>query len=420
MQKLQNILTSKKFLVTCAITMSSIFLILLAVYVFLFFYSKTEVDESKEQEIITEEPDGLMLLIEFEDTVGINNFVYQMYERNIPGLLMVNAEYVEENCELVKGLQDYNIEVCGTAPGEPFWDLPYEVQYERIKETKDRIEACTGNPVRVMGSRYFAYDENTLKAADDLGIPYVFARGTTGSKATIYQTEEYDVKIFSVSNIDSPKWGTGSLCDYSYWAREGNPEDFRDEVYKAFKNFKKVSPVSHTYIGGAKQRWNEVYVDMFDNLDVNWVTLDEFGEVDVYATFDEVPVNREVQYTTPKSEIPLDEEIEVNNPCAVIDTSEDESTQNMDIDQEELVMFHNGKGSMCLDAIEFFDKKDIEYTEYLTDEDDFNQKLNTYIDEYGEESEGVSSSYGYYPMIFYKGRSFSGFNDDIGKTLLSL
>jgi hypothetical protein len=363
-----------------------------------------------------------MLLIEFEDTVGLNNFVFQMNERDIPGLLMVNAKYVEENCEFVKGLQQYDIEIAGVAPGEPFWDLEYDIQYERMRETKNRIESCTGRPVRVMGSRYFAYDENTLKAADALGIPYVFARGTTGSKATIYQPEEYQARIFSVSNIDSPKWGTGSLCDYSYWAREGNPQDFKEEVYKAFENFDKVSPVSHTYIGGAKERWNEVYVDMFENLEVTWVTLDEFGGVDIRASIDDIPVNREVQYTTPKPEIPLDQEEEVDNPCAVIETSEDtdDTSESSNIEEEELVMFHNGTGPMCIDAIEFFEENDIDYTEYLTTEEDFGEKLEEYKGEYGYSSEGVSTSFGYYPMIFYKGRAFSGFNDTIGEEILSL
>jgi len=76
------------------------------VYTFL-FVSK----DDRTEEIAVEKPKGLMLMIEFEDTVGLNNFVYQMNERNIPGLLVVNASYVEQNCEFVKGLQKYNIEI---------------------------------------------------------------------------------------------------------------------------------------------------------------------------------------------------------------------------------------------------------------------------------------------------------------------
>ena len=414
MRKFKEIITDPQILITCIISLCAMVLILLGVYVFLFI-SKDDGTE----EIAVEKPKGLMLMIEFEDTVGLNNFVYQMNERNIPGLLVVNASYVEQNCDFVKGLQQYNIEIAGIAPEEPFWDLEYDIQYERIEKTKNRIEACIGKPIRVIGSQYFAYDENTLKVADALGIPYVLARGTTGSKATVYQPQEYEAKILSISNIDSPKWGTGSLCDYSYWAREGNPQDFKDEVYKAFENFNKVTPVSHTYIGGAKERWNEVYIDMFDNLDVNWVTLDEFGEVDVHASIKDIPVNREVQYTTPKPEIPLDQEKEVGNPCAVIEIDEEQSQSN-EVETDQLVMFHNGAGPMCIDAVEFFKENSIKYVEYLTTDEDFSEKLKSYKDRYGDVSEGVSTSYGYYPIIFYKDKVFSGFSEEIGNTILNM
>jgi hypothetical protein len=413
MRKFKEIITDPQILTTCALILTTIIIILLGIYVFLFVSKDDRTEESA-----VEKPKGLMLMIEFEDTVGLNNFVYQMNERDIPGLLVVNASYVEENCDFVKGLQQYNIEIAGIAPEEPFWDQEYDVQYERIEKTKNRIEACIGKPIRVIGSRYFAYDENTLKVADALGIPYVLARGTTGSKAMVYQPEEYKAKILSISNVDSPRWGTGSLCDYSYWSRGGNPQDFKEEVYKAFENFDKVTPVSHTYMGGAKERWNEVYVDMFDNLDVDWVTLDEFEEVDVYASIKDIPVNREVD-TIPTPEIPLDQESEVGNPCAVINLNltDDNSFEE---EQESLVVFHNNAGPMCKEAIEFFKENSIEYIEYLTTDEDFNEKLDSYMDKYGNVSEGVSTSYGYYPIIFYKDKAFSGFNEEIGNTILSM
>lgn len=417
MSKITDILTNEKFLKTCSITFLTIIVLLLGIYVVLSVF-----DQKEEGNIVIEEdnPQALMLLIEFEDTVGINNFVYEMNERDIPGLLMVNAQYVEENCEFVKGLQEYDIEIAGVAPGEPFWDIPYEEQYDTVKETKERIEACTGRDMRVIGSRYFAYDENTLKVADALDIPYVFARGTTGAKATIYKADEYDAKIFSVSNVESEKWGSGSLCDYSYWAREGNPADFRSELFTAFEMYEKVSPVSHTYLGGFIQRWSEPYIAMFDELDIDWVTLDEFGEVDVYSTFSEIPVNREVQYTTPHPEIPLEQELGVDNPCAVVELSENETEQSNIVEEDKLVMFHNGSGTMCVEAVQFFEENDIEYVEYLNTEEDFNSKLESYKEVYGNVSEGVSTSYGYYPMIFYKGRAFSGFNEGVGESLLNL
>ncbi|MDD3474608.1 MAG: hypothetical protein PHP08_01740 [Candidatus Dojkabacteria bacterium] len=413
MKRIRDILNNK-FLRISAV----IFMILVTVSLGIYFYYLLKEDNLKVEEEI-ETPEGLMLLIEFEDTVGLNNFVYQMYERDIPGLLSVSAEFVEENCEFIRDLQDYNIEIAGSYSEEPFWDMLYDEQYEIIKDTKDRVEACTGSEMRVVGSRYFAYDGNTLKVAEELGIEYVFARGTTGAQATIYKPDEYDVKIFSVSNIDSPKWGTGSLCDYSYWAREGKPEDFKEELYSAFETYNKVSPVSHTYIGGLKERWNEIYMDMFENLKVNWVNLDDFGDVDIYASIDDIPINREVQYTTPNPEISLDEETEIENPCSIVDLSPEESN-DIEIDGEELIIFHNGTGPMCIEALEFLEDNDIKYTQYLTTDEDFSEKLSQYKDLYNNESDGVSTSFGYYPIIFYMDKAFSGFNDDISSTILNM
>lgn len=271
-----------------------------------------------EQKTQKTQANGLMLLIEFEGVQGLNNFAYELQERDIPSLLIVTADFVAANCENIKTLQKYGVEVGGVYPQEPFWDVPYETQFEAMKNTRDTIEACTGKPMRVFGTRYFAYDENTLKAAEALGIPYVLARGTTGARATIYKPAEYDVKVFSVSNVSSENWGTGSLCDYSYWAREGSPEEFGEELFAALEH-DKISPVSHTYIGGLKAAWNAEYLNFFDQADVDWMDLDEFGSVDINSPLSEIPDNREVQYTTPKPLVPLDEEPNVNNPCAIDD-----------------------------------------------------------------------------------------------------
>jgi hypothetical protein len=138
-------------------------------------------------------------------------------------------------------------------------------------------------------------------------------------------------------------------------------------------------------------------------------------------------VNREVQYTTPKPEIPLDEEAEVNNPCSIIDfdsTNESNSQESSDNsgtqEQDTLVMFHNGTGPMCIEAIEFFEDNSIEYEEYLTIDEGFDETLSEFKEEYGNVSEGESSSFGYYPMIFYKDKAFSGFNEEIGNIILEM
>jgi hypothetical protein len=365
--------------------------------------------------------EGLMLLIEFEDTAGLENFVSEMHDRDIPGLLVVSYEFAEEHADVLKELNKYGIEIGGTYSVVPLWDVSYEEQLSIMTTVKERIESALGTEMRVFGSKYFAYDENTLKAAQELGIEYVLARGTTGAKATIYKPDEYDVKIFSVSNVNSEKWGTGSLCDYSYWAREGTPEEFSEELFGAYNTYDKISPVSHTYIGGLKQRWFDVYMNFFDSTDIEWLDLDSFGQVDVYASMEDIPVNREVQYTTPKPAVALEDEVNVNNPCAV-EVNEDDikNTEKSSNDEEDLdiVMFHNGVGEMCLDAIDFFRENNIEYTEYLTTDENFNTKLSEYKEKADYVSSGVSTTFGYYPMIFIGDKAFSGFNDEIEKEIL--
>ena len=63
--------------------------------------------------------------------------------------------------------------ISGIDAEKPFWDMPYDEQLARMRNAKDAVEKITHKPMRVFGSRYFAYDENTLKAADALGVEYV-------------------------------------------------------------------------------------------------------------------------------------------------------------------------------------------------------------------------------------------------------
>src|SRR5690606_14359994 len=146
----------------------------------------------------TPKTEATMLLIEFEEMGGLENITKQMHSRGIPGVLMVSVEFLNEHCEEVKALEDYNIEIAGSAPGAPFWDVSYDEQREIMIKTKEGIEACTGKKMRIFSSKYSAYTEDTIKIAEELGIEYVFARGITQARATIYKPTEYDVKIFSV------------------------------------------------------------------------------------------------------------------------------------------------------------------------------------------------------------------------------
>ncbi len=161
-------------------------------------------------------------------------------------------------------------------------------------------------------------------------------------------------------------------------------------------------------------------MNFFDTTNIEWLDLDDFGSVDTYASIGEIPSNREVQYTTPKPAIPMDEESNVDNPCAIEPLEEDgDESSSIEIGEDFLV-FHNGIGSMCTEALEFFEENEIEYTEHLTTENDFYTLLNEYKDEFDNTSEGVSAAFSYYPMIFMGDKAFSGFNDTIAEEILEL
>ncbi len=83
-------------------------------------------------------------------------------------------------------------------------------------------------------------------------------------------------------------------------------------------------------------------------------------------------------------------------------------------------MFNNNSGPMCLEAKEFFKDQNIPFEEYLIEEADFTQKLEEKKQAVGNKSEGVSSSFGYYPIIFVGDKAFSGFNAAIGEQILAI
>ena len=377
----------------------------------------------EESEFLSDSTEGIALMIEFhEDITGLTNYVDMLSARDIPGVLLVSPGYIEDHCENLKKIKKHDIRIGAGINSEALWDVPYEEQLDKMKETKQTFKECFGEELKIFNSRYFAYDENTIKAAEELDIDYVFARGTTGNRATVYQPEEYDVKIFSVSNITSPEYGTGSLCDYSYWARAGEPEEFENKLFDSLK-FDQISPVSHTYLGGMKEGWNEAYLNFFNEAEVNWQTWQEFTAApDLTLPFSEIPQNREVQYTEPKPKEPLEETENVKNPCRPDDLSEQEGGEPQEEQEqveEEIVMFHNNKGEMCLEALDFFEENDYEIKEYLTKDPEFSEKLNSFKAEF-EKSEGVSEDFGYYPMIFVEGRAFSGFSDEIAQDIKQL
>lgn len=176
-----------------------------------------------------------------------------------------------------------------------------------------------------------ASDMNTVKVAEELGIPYVTARGTTGTKATVYQPEGYHVKILSVSLIELVPFEYGSLCDYSFYERAGTPKDMLGELNRAlepltdkekarFGEHQRITPTTHTHIGGYLKQWNDMWLNFWDSSQIKWVPLDEFmTEPDWAIPLWQIPINQNNPYTVEKIRplVPYEEEETVGNICAV-------------------------------------------------------------------------------------------------------
>ena len=374
-------------------------------------------DTTKEEAAV---PQAMMLLIEFQNTDALANMVNDMKERNIKGLLMVNGDFIEKHYMVLKEiLKTGVVELAASYDYEPLWGMSYDKQYEAISNMIKNAQTYLGITPRVISSRYMASDENTVKVAQELGIEYITARGTTELATTIYKPEEYDVKIISVSNIDIPEFKYGSFCDYSFYERNGSPEDMEEQYKRAIQN-KKFIAVSHTYIGGYKKRWNDMWHRFWDNYNVNWVDLDTLGTVDKIMPMWQIPINKNAPYTPEKIRpaIPYEEEENVINPCKVEDLNEGESGI-IESNDKSVVIFHNNAGAMCLELLDFLKENNIEYEEHLTTDTDFGTQLNAYKGRIAV-SKGVSDNYGYYPIIFVNGTAFSGFNKEIGEEILKL
>jgi hypothetical protein len=252
---------------------------------------------------------GLIMLIEFEKVEGIRHWERELDKRGLSALIQAQRNVLEEHPADFARLVGKGYIISGIDAEKAFWDMPYDEQLRRMRETKAAIERVTHKPMRVFGSRYFAYDESTLRAADALGIEYVLGRGTGGALATIYAPREYKAKIISVSNVPFAEMGTGSLCDYSLWARGSTGKDFSEVVDKVLAS--KLSDlilVSHAYLGGTYKDWWQVYESALARKEVTWRSFDPWvANVKVTAQpLAEIPVNREVKYDVPKPAVPLE------------------------------------------------------------------------------------------------------------------
>lgn len=286
----------------------NLFLTIVIVFIIIFgFYCSMFKNIPQESET---KINGLIMLIEFEKIEGILKWEKELDKRELTALISVQENVLKAYPDAFKRLAGKGYEIAGSYAEAPFWDMPYEKQYQFMKETKDSVEGVIGKPMKVFGSRYFAYDENTLRVADVLEVEYILARGTAGERAVIYKPEEYKVKIISVSNIPFEEMGSGSLCDYSLWARGATAEDF-DKVLEGCitKNPDNMIVVSHAYLGGTRLAWWNAYEKALNSEKISWKTFNAWMNnlTPLIMANRDIPINREVKYEVPKPKVPIEE-----------------------------------------------------------------------------------------------------------------
>ena len=93
-------------------------------------------------------------------------------------------------------------------------------------------------------------------------------------------------------------------------------------------------------------------------------------------------------------------------------------------DSDALLIFHNNSGPMCLAALDWLESvrsehPDLVIEEHLTYEAGESEFLAQLTAQF-QTSQGVSTSFQYLPIVFFRGQAFSGFNDDIAAALQGL
>lgn len=288
-----------KFLLPLSILLLSIIL------VSVFFSLKTERVSRNEKSI-----NGMLMLIEFEKIEGILYWEKELDSRHLSALIKVQDNVLEDYPEVFKRLADKGYEIAGGYDEAPFWNMPYEEQYQHLQASKELVERITGKKMRVFGSRYFAYDENTLIAASQLDIDYILGRGVNDVEAVIYQPQEFNTKVISVSNVDVGEMGRGSLCDYSLWARGSGASDFGQMFLESIaKKPQNMILVSHAYLGGTRLEWWQEYELALKQEGLTWSSFDDWVRRQDLITLPnaEIIINDEVKYVAPNPEKQIEE-----------------------------------------------------------------------------------------------------------------
>ena len=168
---------------------------------------------------------GLMYLIQNDpaDTAdGLLKWETELNRRGLTALIKASKPVLEKYPELFRKLAKEGHVIMGGYAGI-CWDMPYDKQYQALKETKDYMEKLTGRKMLVFACMYSSYDENTVKAAQALGCP-MFLRGgpkTSGQCSTSRRNTTCGSWKCRTSSLE--RWGRGR-CATSACLPAGRPK----------------------------------------------------------------------------------------------------------------------------------------------------------------------------------------------------
>ena len=93
-------------------------------------------------------------------------------------------------------------------------------------------------------------------------------------------------------------------------------------------------------------------------------------------------------------------------------------------DQDTLMIFHNGTGPMCIEALAWLNTMQTEYPDLVVEEHLItnlaNRALLEQLKTLHGQSQGVSTTFGFLPIVFFQGQAFSGLNDEVKQSLAEL
>lgn len=152
---------------------------------------------------------GLIYLIKIDpeaETDGLLKWETELRARGLAAMIKASNPVLENYPAVFRRLAAEGHEIIGGYPGI-CWDMPYEDQYEAMESVKTYMESLTGKPIKVFACAYSSYHEDTLRAAEALGVPYVLARGTEDVRTLVCQPRNTMPGSSKCRTSNSENWG---------------------------------------------------------------------------------------------------------------------------------------------------------------------------------------------------------------------